>query len=327
MKLKSGSLYYKLKVLVAKLYKAERLYFSMRTIPERSSNSKNSNSNLSNSNLSNAGAGGTGIKPTNINSINSDRINLENNFRSLKPERSITNESPNRINLSSGLLIEHANEIRATEWYQVHHNFRERLNVLIERGNTPQLPLELNRIWHEFCGEFELAEFHLNEARSGAGNSLEREEYAHLLKISSELIRRKARLQALKVIHDELQVLISPLKTNNSGIEFDIYRDLGTSPDRADSKVSYADSNNGTKSTEIRNTAYSNKLPETEDSLINRDNLIDQHDYSKQKSKYKYSEINNKINNKTGNSSGETKRADSLSTPSNVIPLKRKAAS
>lgn len=187
--MKSSSIYSKLTVLVAKLYKAEKLYASMRRPP----------SGL-NTNKSSSLSGASRLKPKSVKLSGYDQkdgsANSTNSF-------------------SSGILIEHANEIRSLEWYEVHHQFRVKLNKLVSKGNTNNLVIELNHLWHEFCEEFQLAENLLKESKQMALNAIGREEYAHLLKLSSDLIQRKARIQALKVIHDELEQLISHNKSSN----------------------------------------------------------------------------------------------------------------
>lgn len=183
-----STLYAKLKILVAKLYKAEKLYASMR-------------------------------RP-----LNSEHNNISGASRLASHKvMSLAGKRPKEINrdttFSSGILIEHANEIRSLEWYEVHHTFRLHLNDILSRGNSVNLGLELNNLWHEFCAEFTLAESYLKESRSHAADAIEKEEYAHLLKISSDLIKRKARIQALKVINDELEVLIAHDKKQKGKIE------------------------------------------------------------------------------------------------------------
>jgi hypothetical protein len=188
-----SSLHSKLKVLVAKLYKAEKLYASMRR-PPSSHTDKGTNQQLS-------GASRLQGRPSHL------RSTYLKSLSGVRP--SVSSDKHKDNSFSSGILIEHANEIRALEWYEVHHTFRILLNDLLSEVKSANAGLELNRIWHEFCYEFQLAEEYLLEARSIAEDAMEKEEYAHLLKVSSDLIKRKARIQALKVIHDELQVLIS----------------------------------------------------------------------------------------------------------------------
>lgn len=185
----SQTLYSKLKVLVAKLYKAEKLYCSMRRVqinePVKPAHKK---VHLLNNNLS---------------KINSNEENLPN--LSLHTHSKIT-----ELNGPTQNLIEHANDLRSNEWYKVHHSFRVKLNNILSSGNASQISSQINDLWLEFLAEFEVAELDLQDCSESAKDSLAKEEYSYLFKLSSELIRRKARLQALKVIHDELNTLVSP---------------------------------------------------------------------------------------------------------------------
>jgi len=195
-----STLYSKLKVLVAKLYKAEKLYASMRNTA--------TDSRLSNhKHPKNAQDSDSGF-------AKSSNLRAKRVVQRLEPVAKLGPLSSSD-NFPSGFLIEHANEIRSQEWYRVHNCFRVKLNNILSEGNTSSLSLDLNKLWHDFCCDFENAESCIHEARTIARDAIEKEEYAHLLKISSELIKRKAHLQALKVIHDELQALISPSRQKN----------------------------------------------------------------------------------------------------------------
>ncbi len=191
-----SSLHAKLKILVAKLYKAEKLYASMRRHPASTYTASSGASRLS-------PGGKTHGKVSSLSGAHPKDSSKDSTF-------------------TSGILIEHANEIRSLEWYEVHHSFRVQLNDILSRGSTSNLSLELNNLWHDFCADFSLAESYLKEARALAYDSMEKEEYAHLLKLSSDLVKRKSRIQALKVIHDELEVLISHDKKQKSSFEFPV---------------------------------------------------------------------------------------------------------
>ncbi len=126
-------------------------------------------------------------------------------------------------------LIEHANDVRSQEWFKVHHHFRIKLNQILSEGNSSLISEKINDLWQEFLAEFEIAELDLQECSESARNSLVKEEFSHLLKLSSELIKRKARLQALKVIHDELTGLVSPASNSNK-INLSTLNDAYTNP-------------------------------------------------------------------------------------------------
>lgn len=189
----TSALYSKLRILVAKLYKAEKLYASM----------------------SNVGRGSSPLSDT------SSFESLHSRHRSagarhpavLKQSRSqkstqVKEDSPEIF--TSAILIEYANEVRSVEWYRVHNDYRCKLNDIFSAGSSSSLPLKLNKLWHDFVNEFAEAEKGFLKVRDEGRDALEREEYTYLLRVSAELVRRRSRLQALKVIHDELESLISP---------------------------------------------------------------------------------------------------------------------
>lgn len=199
----SSNLYSKLKILVAKLYKAEKLYCSMRRV--QGSNIVQANSSRS--------------------SANSKVQQLKTNMAKINSSGSLDSYSSDALaspvyqnNISSQNLIEHSNDVRSQEWYRVHHYFRIKLNNIVAEGNTNSITDKVNDLWMEFLAEFEIAELDLQECTESAKESLAKEEYSYLFKLSSELIRRKAKLQALKVIHDELNSLVSAngMRTKNN---------------------------------------------------------------------------------------------------------------
>lgn len=186
----STALFSKLKILVAKLYKAEQLYSSMRRIHTTESSNK------------------TKIEKNTVNQ----------KFKNLPGSKvtSLKTQNSSDLNLAGQSLIEFSNDIRSNEWYKVHHSFRIKLNDILIEGYNNSLNVRLNDLWQEFLAEFEVAELDLEECNQAAKDSLLKEEYSYLFKLSSELIRRKARLQALKIIHDELNNLISHLNTKQN---------------------------------------------------------------------------------------------------------------
>ena len=171
-----STLYSKLKILVAKLYKAEKLYSSMKRLPVAEA---------------------------------SHRL-AANAPRQLFPQQLERNNlNFNRTENASHNLIEQANEVRSGEWHKVHQSFRIKLNDLLLNGNSACLSENFNSLWLEFLAEFEIAELDLQDCNQSTKEALIKEEYSYLFKLSYELIKRKARLQALKVIHDELNSLLN----------------------------------------------------------------------------------------------------------------------
>jgi len=194
----TSALYSKLRILVAKLYKAEKLYSSMSNLSRGSSSSATSDPSSFES-LQNRQRSAGARHPARTRS---SRNNNANNSGLV--------ESDSQGVFSSALLIEYANEVRSVEWYRVHYDYRCKLNEIFTEGSNNKLPLKLNKLWHDFLAEFQEAEKGFLLVKDQSRDAFDREEYSFLFKASAELIRRRARLQALKVIHDELESLISP---------------------------------------------------------------------------------------------------------------------
>lgn len=195
----SSTLYSKLRLLVAKLYKAEKLYSSM--------------SNLSSGRSSN--------DPTSFDNLRSKHRSSGARHPANRPSSGDFGGSGLEDVFSPAILVEYANEVRSVEWYRVHSNYRQKLNQIFTEGNTANLPLKLNKVWHDFIEEFGLAEKGFLSVRDQGREAFEREEYSFLFKVSAELVRRRARLQALKVIHDELESLIGPAQRLKGSIIVD----------------------------------------------------------------------------------------------------------
>lgn len=186
----TSALYSKLRILVAKLYKAEKLYASM----------------------SNVGRGSAPVgDPASFENLHSrHRSSGARHPSVLKQTKVRQGKDVSGEVFSSSILIEYANEVRSVEWYRVHNDYRCKLNEIFSEGSGSKLPLKLNKLWHDFIQEFTEAEKGFVSVKEEGKDALEREEYTYLLKVSAELVRRRSRLQALKVIHDELDSLISP---------------------------------------------------------------------------------------------------------------------
>jgi hypothetical protein len=205
-----STLYSKLKILVAKLYKAEKLYSSMKRIPLPEVNNKP-------------------VSPTRTSGSVKPLSNLYNSQSNFQRKSSKVSDFENRTfgnskdshvneinrNSTNNSLIEHANDVRSCEWHKIHQSFRIRLNDLLSEGNNYLLSQKFNDLWLEFLAEFEIAELDLQECNESAKDALNKEEYSYLIKLSSELIKRKAKLQALKVIHDELNGLLTTTNSKN----------------------------------------------------------------------------------------------------------------
>lgn len=142
-----SSLHSRLRILVAKTFKAERLYASMR----------------------NSGAGQT------------ERHNP---------------------------VLDLSNDARAREWQRCHFIFRQILNDVLAGCSRASLSAEVLKVRDRFRAEAKAA---AQEVRSGGKKVVEaagREEFSQMVKLSLELVRAKARVEASNLIADELDSVL-----------------------------------------------------------------------------------------------------------------------
>lgn len=140
----STTLHSRLRMLVAKTFRAEKLYSSLR-------------------------------KPRNVDTVN---------------------------------ISDLANDLRAREWERAHAQFRTALNSALELPSQTALFQRVSALYHKFHNISEECSEKAKTDRDRLIETAEREEFAHSLKLSLELVRIKARAQAHKVISDELSSII-----------------------------------------------------------------------------------------------------------------------
>jgi len=123
------------------------------------------------------------------------------------PSRSISSLPANSPSGASAKLSEMSNEVRAREWQTAQSKLRTILNELLERCSQGQLSHEIASVTGEFYHETKKCSLLLDEWKEKLLAAAEREEFAATFKLSMELIRLKARLQASHSISDELAAL------------------------------------------------------------------------------------------------------------------------
>lgn len=134
------------------------------------------------------------------------RVLVAKTFKAEKLYSSIRNNSGPSTGLSS--LAELSNDIRAREWQKSHSEFRSTLNALLEQGNTPRLVSELSLLKNKFLAAATESTLEVDKGSLALIESAKRNEFAHSLKLSYQLVRYKARAQALHAIADELSALL-----------------------------------------------------------------------------------------------------------------------
>lgn len=131
------------------------------------------------------------------------RVLVAKAFRAEKLYATVNSSRADRLT-NMAALAEAAGDIRAREWQRSHYQLRTALNDVLGLSNSSAIVKEVVALRDQFV------------RRSGESNSLvekgadelvdtaRRHEFAHIFKISIELIRHKAQAQACRVIADEL---------------------------------------------------------------------------------------------------------------------------
>ena len=136
------------------------------------------------------------------------RVLVAKTFRAEKLYGSIRNKKrDDSISLSA--LSEVANEVRAKEWQSAHYTLRTALNDVLSQGSSAQQSKDLLLMREQFSKRSQQAAAAVEQGVRTLNETAKRQEFAHVFKLSLELVRHKARAQANKVISEELTSLLS----------------------------------------------------------------------------------------------------------------------
>ena len=105
-------------------------------------------------------------------------------------------------------LAEAASDIRAREWQRSHYQLRTALNDVLSLGNTTQVAREIVSLRDTFIRKSEESTQLVEKGAEELVDTARRHEFAHIFKISVDLIRHKAQAQACRVIADELNAVL-----------------------------------------------------------------------------------------------------------------------
>ena len=145
------------------------------------------------------------------------RVLVAKAFRAEKLYSTVNSSRAERLtNMAS--LAEAASDIRAREWQRSHYQLRTVLNDLLSLGNSSAIVKEVTILRDQFLHR---ANENLRLVEKGAEELVEtakRHEFAHIFKISVELIRHKAQSQACRVIADELGSVLEASNVNTDKI-------------------------------------------------------------------------------------------------------------
>lgn len=105
-------------------------------------------------------------------------------------------------------LSDAASEVRGREWQRAYQHLRCCLNDLLSLGNSAVVSRDILALRDAYMAKADesaqLVKFGVDELKEFA----DRQEFAHILRLSTELIRRKAQVQVCRTIAQELTEIL-----------------------------------------------------------------------------------------------------------------------
>jgi hypothetical protein len=135
------------------------------------------------------------------------RLLIAKSYRAEKLYSSLRSADAGKL-ATAGALSDVANDLRSREWQRSYNELRVALNEAVKLSSSSAVAAELFALRGRFLTRVEEDRQTLDASTGVITEAAAREEYAHIVKLSLELIRRKARLQACKAIADELTALL-----------------------------------------------------------------------------------------------------------------------
>lgn len=138
------------------------------------------------------------------------RVLVAKSFRAEKLYASIRNSRKSGDGgVPISAIAEIANDIRAKEWQKSYGDLRTELNDIVASGGSGgALLTTVVSLSHRFKLSAEESAAKVEIGNKGLMLAAKRHEFGHVLKLTLELIRHRARAQASQVISDELQSLL-----------------------------------------------------------------------------------------------------------------------
>lgn len=146
------------------------------------------------------------------------RILIARSFRAEKVYAGLRVSDKPKIS-SVAALSEYANDLRAREWQRSHSELRSALNEMIKSGVSAETRDAVSELRKRFAQRASEARRAVEKGKEAIVEASAREEFAHVMKLSVELLRCKARAQADKSIADELGTLVDREVVPPSGAE------------------------------------------------------------------------------------------------------------
>lgn len=131
------------------------------------------------------------------------RVLVAKAFRAEKLYSSVNNSKSDRLT-NIAVLSEAASEIRAKEWQRSHYQLRTAINEILTLGSNALIAEQVAELRDRFLAKAKESAAAVERGADELVETARRHEFAHIFKISLELIRLKAQAQACKVVADEL---------------------------------------------------------------------------------------------------------------------------
>ena len=154
------------------------------------------------------------------------RVLVAKTFRAEKLYSSMKNSSVGDISESSR-VSELANYVRADVWQCAHTKLRKGLNDILAGTKKVEVLDRIEELTIHFESIANNSKRLLAKVKVALADMVQRDEYAHAMKLSLELVRIKAQMQANQIIADELTSVIQssrhgetkPVDTNDFSFE------------------------------------------------------------------------------------------------------------
>lgn len=135
------------------------------------------------------------------------RVLVAKAFRAEKLYSSVNNSKSDRLT-NIAVLSEAASEIRAKEWQRSHYQLRTAINEILTLGSNALIAEQVAELRDRFLAKAKESAAAVERGADELVETARRHEFAHIFKISLELIRLKAQAQACKVVADELASIL-----------------------------------------------------------------------------------------------------------------------
>lgn len=136
------------------------------------------------------------------------RVLVAKTYRAEKLFSSIQNSAEPKVK-NLAFLSDVANDIRAREWRNSHHELRDALNDILTLGVPSEVSARVTALREEFTSRYGSDRRDIERGVIAINDTAQREEFAQVMRFSLELVRLKARAQVHKAIADELTAILS----------------------------------------------------------------------------------------------------------------------